>query len=116
MPDQESSHRRAYFATPVGAAPPVSAEGDATPDTQATIISRSPVLAEYPLAGMHPRDLGKLLEGQRLGHFELQEYVGGGGMGAVFKALDTMLNRVVAVKVLSQRSEERRVGKECRRW
>ena len=102
MPDQESSHRRAYFATPVGAAPPIAAESDANPDGQATIISRTPVLAEYPLAGVHPRDLGKLLEGQRLGHFDLQEYVGGGGMGAVFKALDTMLNRVVAVKVLSQ--------------
>ena len=46
--------------------------------------------------------MGKLLEGQRLGHFELQEYVGGGGMGPVFRALDTMLNRIVAVKVLSQ--------------
>jgi serine/threonine-protein kinase len=43
-----------------------------------------------------------MLEGDRLGHFELQEYVGGGGMGAVFRALDTMLNRIVAVKVLSQ--------------
>lgn len=102
MTDQGSSHRRAYFTTPTGAVPPIAAEGDPNPDTQATIITRTPVLAQYPLAGMHPRDLGKLLEGQRLGHFELQEYVGGGGMGAVFKALDTMLNRVVAVKVLSQ--------------
>jgi serine/threonine-protein kinase len=100
MPDQGSS-RRAYFATPTSAVPPI-AEGDANPDTQATIITRAPVLAQYPLAGMHPRDLGRLLEGQRLGHFDLQEYVGGGGMGAVFKALDTMLNRIVAVKVLSQ--------------
>jgi len=102
MPDQGSSHRRTYFATPAGTASPSAAEGDANPETQATIITRTPVLAQYPLAGMHPRDVGKLLEGQRLGHFELQEYVGGGGMGAVFKALDTMLNRVVAVKVLSQ--------------
>src|SRR5262245_1306361 len=101
MPDQES-HRRAYFATPTGAVAPIAAEADANPDTQATIITRTPVLAQYPLAGMHPRDLGRLLEGQRLGHFDLQEYVGGGGMGAVFKALDTMLNRIVAVKVLSQ--------------
>ena len=46
--------------------------------------------------------MGRLLEGERLGHFDLLEYVGGGGMGAVFRALDTMLNRTVAVKVLSQ--------------
>ena len=71
-------------------------------DTQPTIISKSPALAQYPLAALHPRNIGRMLEGDRLGHFELQEYVGGGGMGAVFRALDTMLNRIVAVKVLSQ--------------
>jgi serine/threonine-protein kinase len=43
-----------------------------------------------------------LLVGQRLGHFELLDFVGGGGMGAVFRARDTMLNREVAVKVLSR--------------
>jgi serine/threonine-protein kinase len=71
-------------------------------ETQPTVITKAPVLAQYPLAGLHPRDIGRLLEGESLGHFELLEYVGGGGMGAVFRALDTMLNRTVAVKVLSQ--------------
>src|SRR5437868_15261106 len=51
MPDQGSS-RRAYFATPASAVPPIAAEGDANPDTQATIITRAPALAQYPLAGM----------------------------------------------------------------
>ena len=37
-----------------------------------------------------------------LNHFELIEYVGGGGMGAVFRARDTMLGREVALKVLSR--------------
>jgi serine/threonine-protein kinase len=71
-------------------------------EAQQTVITKSPVLAQYPLAGLHPRDMGRLLEGESLGHFELLEYVGGGGMGAVFRAVDTMLNRTVAVKVLSQ--------------
>jgi serine/threonine-protein kinase len=83
----------------VDAAPPL--EGQVHLETQPTVITKSPVLAHYPLAGLHPRDMGRLLEGESLGHFELLEYVGG-GMGAVFKALDTMLNRTVAVKVLSQ--------------
>lgn len=39
-------------------------------------------------------------EGFELGHFILQERIGIGGMGAVFRALDTRLQRVVALKVL----------------
>jgi len=46
--------------------------------------------------------LGRSLVGQRLDHYQLDEFVGGGGMGAVFRATDLMLDRIVAVKILSR--------------
>lgn len=39
--------------------------------------------------------------GLELGHFTLEERIGRGGMGAVFRAIDKRLDRVVALKVLS---------------
>ncbi|MEZ5940215.1 MAG: protein kinase [Planctomycetaceae bacterium] len=39
--------------------------------------------------------------GVHLGHFVVEERIGRGGMGAVFRAIDTRLNRVVALKVLT---------------
>jgi serine/threonine protein kinase len=41
-----------------------------------------------------------LSSGTRLGPYEIQESIGAGGMGEVYRAKDTRLDRSVAVKVL----------------
>jgi serine/threonine-protein kinase len=69
-----------------------------------TVVSTSPPIAiESPATRLNPRELGLALEGQQLDHLMLEQFVGGGGMGAVFRAWDTNLHRTVAVKVLSLR-------------
>ena len=40
--------------------------------------------------------------GTRLGPYEIQSPVGAGGMGEVYRARDTRLERTVAIKVLPQ--------------
>lgn len=40
------------------------------------------------------------LEGRLIGNFELKQFLGGGGMGIVFRAFDSVLSRSVAIKLL----------------
>ena len=42
-----------------------------------------------------------LTAGAKLGPYEVQSLVGGGGMGEVYRAIDMRLNRTVAIKVLA---------------
>jgi len=51
-----------------------------------------------------------LLPGTRLGPYEVTQLIGSGGMGEVYKARDTRLDRVVAVKTVSQEFSERVAG------
>jgi len=69
-----------------------------------TVIRRTDAGSSVRNAGNSPAatpaDVAKVLLGRRLSHFELQELIGGGGMGAVFRARDERLDRTVAIKVI----------------
>src|SRR5450432_1437843 len=47
-----------------------------------------------------------LISGTRLGPYQIQSPLGSGGMGEVYRALDTRLDRIVAVKILPSHLSE----------
>jgi eukaryotic-like serine/threonine-protein kinase len=53
-----------------------------------------------------------ILPGRRLGPYEILSSVGAGGMGEVYRARDTRLNRIVAIKVLPAHLADRTESRE----
>ena len=64
------------------------------------ISQRPPVSIPAFRRAANPFEMGESLEGEQLGHFQLGQFVGGGGMGAVFRGTDLTLGRTVAIKVV----------------
>ncbi|MFI4875543.1 MAG: serine/threonine-protein kinase, partial [Blastopirellula sp. JB062] len=76
-----------------------------TTEEQATVISardRDEKNGGSTIRPINSHWLRSDLVGRTLGHFELREFIGAGGMGAVFRGFDTLLGRDVAIKVLSR--------------
>ncbi|CAK9016836.1 Serine/threonine-protein kinase PknB, partial [Durusdinium trenchii] len=84
----------------MGSAEPASpAPGSAsgTP-TSRTVTVRE---ALFPPARGDDSDSASNVTGIELGHFVVEERIGRGGMGSVFRAIDRRLDRVVALKILA---------------
>src|SRR5262249_43669698 len=91
-------------SVPSSASAPTSGTTTSPDQSDLTVVSTlPPAEVGAATATLDPRQLGVALEGQQLDHVLLEKFVGGGGMGAVFRAWDTNLHRTVAVKVLSMR-------------
>ncbi|MBN2216125.1 MAG: protein kinase [Pirellulales bacterium] len=69
-------------------------------DDQQTVISNRPPLSPGSADSADGQEPGNLRPGDVVGHYQILDYVGGGGMGRVFRAQDTQLDRLVALKVL----------------
>jgi hypothetical protein len=89
--------RPAYLAT--------TCEGDETLRQEVELLldshERAKSFLETPAAHVFDDPaVTRHLAGQRIGPYQLSERIGVGGMGEVYKARDTRLDRTVAIKVL----------------
>ncbi len=58
-----------------------------------------------------------LIPGTKLGPYDIQSLIGAGGMGEVYRARDSRLDRIVAIKVLpaSYSADAERLQRLCRK-
>ncbi len=93
------AHRRAHIDTACGGDP------DLRRHVERLLASHEEVRTDF-LEGPATESVrdavnGPLLDGRRIGPYEISTRIGAGGMGVVYKARDTRLNRIVVLKVIS---------------
>jgi serine/threonine-protein kinase len=91
--ERQGAERAAYLDTACGA--------DAALRSEVESLLAEPSGGSRPLLDTPPWAAPPLDAGQKLGPYEVLGLLGTGGMGAVYRARDTRLNRTVAIKVLS---------------
>jgi predicted Ser/Thr protein kinase/predicted esterase len=64
-------------------------------------------MLDQPPAGVEFETKTVVATGAQLGPYKIEAQIGAGGMGTVYRALDTRLGRVVAIKVAAERYSER---------
>ena len=92
-----ASDRQAYLSTACAGNEALRQEVESllAADERAKSFLESPAVVRADETGVTGR-----LEGQRIGQYLIASRIGAGGMGEVYQARDTTLNRLVAVKVL----------------
>ena len=69
-------------------------------DVESLLREEGAPILDRPAAESASASLGEDLTGRTLGSYRLDAAIGAGGMGQVYRATDTRLNRTVAIKVL----------------
>src|SRR4051812_50089700 len=92
-----SSAERSEVTDPGGSSRPATGSGSVVREA-ATVLSGASSLRRAAAQVEGPSPLPK--PGQRIDCFELIESIGVGGMGAVYRAQDSRLERMVALKLL----------------
>jgi len=72
-----------------------------------SVKNRSAGLRQRYTSAHSNRGQMALLLNQRLGPYEILSALGAGGMGEVYRARDTRLDRIVAIKILSDHIADR---------
>lgn len=119
--ERSESEREVFLTAACGADPGLRAEVDSLLASERAAASFGETPAASLLPGLPPEEAPpapRLAPGSRLGTYEIESFLSAGGMGEVYRARHTVLDRLVAIKTLGVRAtgpvSNRRLIREAR--